>query len=773
MICNSTSRQKIKWLKIFLSVVFLFANFNSFSQSTIDSLKNLLGQKTNLEKQFELNCSLSELLLPKNPYKAASYHKKAFDIANKMNDTSKLIKAYICKGKYNWYQTEHKKLSQIRDTIHKLSKIKNNESGLAAYYYLTGLQLIDEDKPKEAYNKLIKAKKLYTNSKNLKGKAYTLFRIGITYWRRNNYDSTLYYYDKAHKLFEQKNFTYGIGKTSRFKGIVYKRTGEYPKALDAFYKAEKYYTKTGLPNKVSGILGNIGYLHIKLKDYQSALKAFHKSLEQAQNEGNQKLIASRFHNIGFTYFKMGNYNKADSCFNKTLNLYKKIGFNLGIAEAKLDMGKLYYKLGKYSLSIQYLKESIDTFEKKNYQKGLAIAYQYLGKNEYDLDNYHSALKYVQKALKYNNIVKDAELEMELYQLLSVCHKNIGNFKEAYKSYKKFHKLQDSLSNIKSKEKIARIQSKYKTEQKEQEIENLRKEKKIETQRFQRNLLLVTFIMLFIIAILIYNSYHNKKKHLKKLQKANKEMKSAKEKAEKADKLKSAFLANISHEIRTPMNAIVGFSDIIEDPDISKEERQELINQIKENSNVLLHLIDDLIDFSKIESDEINIKTESIFINKLLNEVHNAFATKYYEQQRKTGIQFDLEKQNSDNFQILADKNRLKQVLYNLIDNAFKFTEKGHIRFGYYLKEENPGYIYFFVKDTGAGIPQEKQKEIFKRFSKIKNNNTKHYSGTGLGLAITKALINKMGGEIKLISAKNKGTEFYFYLPLKENINDHK
>ncbi|MGM0498120.1 MAG: tetratricopeptide repeat protein, partial [Bacteroidota bacterium] len=493
-----------------------------------------MNQTTDINKQFELNIALSDLHLPAKPSQSTSYQNKAFELANRMNDTSKLIKAYICKGNYHWHQTEFQKLTKIQDTIYNLSRKTNNKTGLAAYYRLTGLQLIDEDKLKKAYSKLTEAKKLYTNAQNPKGKANTLHRIGIVYWRQGNYDSTLYYYNKAHEIFKRENYTYGIGEINRYKGIVYKRTGDYPKALDAFYQAEKYFTKTGMPNQVAEILGNIGNLHIKLKNYQRALEAFNKSLEKAQSEDNQKLIAYRFHSIGFTYFKMDNYNKADSCFNRALKIYNQIDFDLGKAELKLDMGKLYYKLEKYPLSIQHLKESINTFKKKNYQKGLSQVYQYLGKNECDLKNYPAALKYIQQAIKYNSIVKDAELKMELYQLLSDCHKNAGNFKEAYKTHVKFHNLQDSLSNIKTKEKIARIQNNYKTEKREQEIENLINEKKIESQRFQRNLLLVTFILLLIIAILIYNGYRNKKKNIKILQKVNREMKSAKERAEKAD-----------------------------------------------------------------------------------------------------------------------------------------------------------------------------------------------------------------------------------------------
>jgi signal transduction histidine kinase len=758
----------INWLKIAIIISLLFP-LKASSQNHIDSLENLVEKTKNIEDQYKLYISLSELYLSETPSKSFSYQQKALKIATQLRDTSKIVDAFFRIGKYYWYNLKFKKLSDIQDTIKFLSEKNGYDNGLAGFYRLEGLRLIDKDSLDQANNQLKKAIKLYNNAGNFEEKAHALLRTGIIFWRKGNYDSTLQYYSKAKNIFDQLHSTYGLAKTERRIGIVYKRIGDYPRALDAFYRAEKLFEQTGIEQKVAEILGNIGDLHIKLKNYKRALKTFNQSLDYAKKQNNKKLYAFRIHNIGHTYYKLNEFQKADSCFNEAYNLYEKLGFTLGKAEVNLDMGKLFHNRKMYERSNNSLSKALPTFNNKMYERGLAEVHFYMAKNYYELKEYSNALNNIKKGLNYNDQVRDAELEKELYKILAECQSNTGNFYEAYHALKNFHSLHDSLTNIKSKERIAKIQSKYQTEKKEREIENLIKEKKIENQKFQRNFLLVTFILVLIIAFLIYIGYRNKKKHLKKLQKTNEEMKEAKEKAEQADKLKSTFLANISHEIRTPMNAIVGFSDLIEDADLSKAQREDLISQIKQNSNVLLNLIDDLIDFSKIESGEIELRYESIFLNELMDEIHKTFYAKLTEQNRTKDIEFDVEKPQPDVFQILTDRNRLKQILYNLIDNAFKFTEKGYIRFGYYFEEENPGFIHFFVKDTGVGIPKDKQKDIFRRFSKYKQSKTKHYAGTGLGLTITKALINKMGGSIRLISEKNQGTEFYFYFPLKQKV----
>jgi len=241
------------------------------------------------------------------------------------------------------------------------------------------------------------------------------------------------------------------------------------------------------------------------------------------------------------------------------------------------------------------------------------------------------------------------------------------------------------------------------------------------------------------------------------------LKAAKEKAEESDRLKSAFLANMSHEIRTPMNAILGFSQLLNDIE-SVEERNKFINHITSNGEHLLSLINDIIDVSKIEAGLMTIESNKCSINQLLEEIYQIFNTN--KKIKENNIQIILNTPLTDNESIiLTDSKKLRQILSNLIDNAIKFTERGSIEYGYKIKD--PQTLEFYVKDSGEGIPEDKQEIIFERFIQADMSLTRTQGGTGLGLAITKAFVKLLGGEISVKSKIDQGSTFYFTLPYKK------
>ncbi len=241
-----------------------------------------------------------------------------------------------------------------------------------------------------------------------------------------------------------------------------------------------------------------------------------------------------------------------------------------------------------------------------------------------------------------------------------------------------------------------------------------------------------------------------------------QLKKEKDKAEESDKLKSAFLANMSHEIRTPMNAIIGFSDLLTDENLSLEDRREFVSYINSNGASLLKLIDDIIDIAKIESGHISIHKTSTNLGFMFSEIESSI-NEIRKQYCKDQVQL-INESNDDSIEdlIMTDPHRLRQVLINLLTNAVKFTETGSIRFGYRV-EKKSSRIYFFVEDTGIGIPSEKLDVVFERFRKIYESTTSNYSGTGLGLYISKTIVSLLGGDIWVESVEGKGSMFQFYI----------
>jgi len=255
---------------------------------------------------------------------------------------------------------------------------------------------------------------------------------------------------------------------------------------------------------------------------------------------------------------------------------------------------------------------------------------------------------------------------------------------------------------------------------------------------------------FYVIITAWLFYSFLKQHLKILREAE-------QKALESDRLKTAFLQNISHEIRTPMNGIIGFAGLLSNKDITYEQTQKYIEIIRKSSNRLLGIINEVVDISLIESGSLKFSEQEVHLNDFMNDVFASFSSLVNKD-----VAFSLSNGLPDtSCSIYTDETKVRHVLTNLLGNAIKFTSKGHIRFGYELRNN---FIEFFVEDTGIGISTHQLTRIFERFQKSELDAPKLYDGLGLGLTISKGIVDFMKGEIWVESELNKGSSFFFSIP---------
>lgn len=319
----------------------------------------------------------------------------------------------------------------------------------------------------------------------------------------------------------------------------------------------------------------------------------------------------------------------------------------------------------------------------------------------------------------------------------------GRDRAASLAYKEYAFLNDSLSQVRFYQELAEMKTQHEVDK----LELKNRQMDLEVAQAHSHLLQMGGGAAFLLILCCLLGYISYSRH-----RYGQQLKLAKEKAEEADRMKSAFLANMNHEIRTPLNAIVGFSQVLVDED-DLETRQEYADIIQSNNELLQRLITDVLDISKIESNTMTLSYADHNLPVLMKEIYNVIQLRMPE-----NVKLELNECPPQLF--YTDRNRLTQILTNLLTNAIKHTEKGFIRFGYEVTETD---VIFSVEDSGEGIPEDKLEQIFSRFVQL-NDWSK---GVGLGLAICKGLITQMGGTIRVSSVFGEGSVFTVVLPLKK------
>ena len=557
------------------------------------------------------------------------------------------------------------------------------------------------------------------------------------------------------------------------EGLIFYYSSNYKTSLRLFFKSLGYFSSHKDKQQIADIYQNLGMVYNETNDTTKAIHYYLKSLNLNEELKNEKRIASVSHNIGVLYSSVNKPDIALSYYKEALTNFKNIGFEEGEATAINNIGDIFEKKGCYIDALKAYKNALKIFERLNQIRSVIIVNYNIGRSYRYLGEYELAKKFL---IKSANLAEQMSLpahKADAFLVLSEIYELQGNYKQSLEYYKEFNYIDDSIYSLASQTKITEIESRFNNELTIKEL--ALKTKKLNKKTQILYVFIVGAFLFLVVIILLYvenrqkvKAQHELLKHQMHLERLVKKKTEALEFeiterkiAEESDKLKSAFLANMSHEIRTPMNSIIAFSNFLKDRELSSDKQEEYINYIISCGKNLLQLINDILDIAKIEASQLKISKETCNVTELLQETFQIFKESKSKYLNK--IDFKLKKHLlHENITVVSDYNRLKQVFTNLLENSFKYTKEGVIEFG--IEKIKYNLLFFYVKDSGIGIPTDKSKVIFERFRQVETSIDKKTGGAGLGLAICNNLIKLLGGKIWVDSKPGTGAVFYFTIP---------
>jgi signal transduction histidine kinase len=610
------------------------------------------------------------------------------------------------------------------------------------------------------------------------------------YYARENYKEALKQYSQLLVVYAESGDSLSKAVCYNSMGVCYFHLGVYDKAIRAYHSSMQIAQNMKNKEILARCYQNIGVLYEYMKRFDEAMSYYKKALDFYQSFNNKSLEADIMLNMGNIYDEWDQYKDARAYYLSALKIYESLKDDNAVGNIYLNLGNLYEDLHDYNKSLDYYNKSLVLAQKDEYIFGLAYAYISMGSVYNKTKQYQNAIKYLQKSLEYSERISLLENIADCHGLLAEAYAHLGYFESAYNEKLDYEKLHDSIFNQNVNEQIAELEMRYQTKLKDAEISNLKLEREKALRDKLRRTIGLAGIALLTLLVVLAGTYYSRilqksnsrltkevdertraqqelitiKENLEvRVTERTRELEKAKLKAEESDKLKSAFIANMSHEIRTPLNAITGFSGLLLREDISSEKKQEYNDQIIKNNRILVNMIEDLIDTSRIESGSLQLHPSTVNPEQILAQLNEPIFENMAKK-NKPYIEIIQEKADIRTPTIYADAVRVHQVLWHLIDNAIKFTNKGTIKYGCY---ENHTNIVFYVDDTGIGIPEESRTVIFEKFRQLDESARRKYGGTGLGLYYAKKIAEMMGGTIWFEPKKEGGSIFYFSIPVTQ------
>ena len=527
---------------------------------------------------------------------------------------------------------------------------------------------------------------------------------------------------------------------------------------------------------VAKAYNNLGHVYIDLKDSARARKNYALGLEYAQMCSNDTILMRAYNNLGNIYSEIPETtSKGIEYYNKVIELAKKINDPVESIIPKANIGWTYMDKNEYEKAFPYLKESLKIMDSfgVNYRKKEKINYLYsqlymLHGRYYDYKEYYDTAEYyfqnsIELAVKDSLILPAAEA----YHSYSEMLRHKGDYEKALEAHQNYSKYNSMVFEGEKLKQMEIANARFHVNEYRRNLEIAEREQKLQDQIINKSkekviVMVLSSLGLIFVLVFLHKINRDRRNLIGELKHKNRQYKEAKDEAEKLSLLKTRFFSTVSHEIRTPLYGVIGLTSLLlEDKSLAKHKGD--LKSLKFSADYLLALINDVLQMNKMESNEVKLENVSFSLRDLMNSIVNSF--EFTRLQNKNEIHLHVD-EDIPAF-LIGDSIRLSQILMNLVGNAMKFTERGHIHILANQVEGKDGLskIYFEVQDDGPGIPESKKKVIFEEFSQLNNSNY-NYQGTGLGLPIVKRLLKLFGSKIHLKSIEGEGSAFSFTIAFK-------
>lgn len=547
--------------------------------------------------------------------------------------------------------------------------------------------------------------------------------VAHDYHDLGEYDESYYYFTQGYKFAKAANDSFVMAITIHNVGRVFKELGQYTRALDHLHLSQKMSRDIGDLEGEPYSLDEIGDVLLRQGEYDSALSTLFRSLQESKRLGLNGLLPRSMTNIAKTYLQKGDFETALKYYDTTYALFSKNKDNYGIADVELGRGIVYQKQNRFDDALKSVTRSMDLARKLNARI----------------------------------------LEIQCFNHLSSIWEMKGDYKKSLEYFKKYKQLEDTLFSQDMQAKLLRDQIRFETESKDYQIAALSQQQSstedaLKRQEFVRNILAVVAALTLILLISVYRSGQRRRQINMLLIKHQEETEKRSEELERLNQVKDKFFSIISHDLRSPINALSGLLDLLDKGAVSSEELPKHIRELKNRFNHTRALLNNLLDWTLLQMDKLNLQKGKIDLKKLVDENIQLLSD-------TPGKVIKIINDVAPNSIGYADSNTINLVIRNLITNALKFTnDQGEVRISAMSKDKE---WVVSVKDNGVGMSPEVLRILFDKTSPYTTRGTANEKGTGLGLILCKEFVEKNGGRIWVESAEDYGSTFYFTLPKAE------